>query len=62
MTIAPLMAWVAFITLQFVLSRIPILPNPNTDVAGLGAALTLSLIVDASETAAVGMLVAVTGL
>ena len=57
---APLMAWMTFIALQLVLSRVPFLPNQ--DIVYLGAALTLSPIVGASEAAVAGMLVAEAGL
>ncbi|MEM9495368.1 MAG: hypothetical protein AAGA09_05150 [Pseudomonadota bacterium] len=57
---APMMAWLTFIALQLVLSRIPFLPNQ--DIVYLGAALTLSPIVNASEAAVAGMLVAEAGL
>lgn len=57
---APLMAWVTFIALQLVLSRIPFLPNQ--DFVYLTAALALSPIVGAPEAAVAGMLVAEAGL
>lgn len=57
---APLMAWITFIALQLVLSRIPFLPNQ--DIVYLTAALTLSPIVGAPEAAVAGMLVAEAGL
>ena len=57
---APLMAWITFIALQLVLSRVPFLPNQ--DIVYLGAALTLAPIVGASEAAVAGMLVAEAGL
>lgn len=57
---APLMAWMTFIALQLVLSRIPFLPNQ--DIVYLTAALTLSPIVGAPEAAVAGMLVAEAGL
>ncbi len=57
---APLIAWMTFIALQLVLSRVPFLPNQ--DIVYLGAALTLSPIVGASEAAVAGMLVAEAGL
>ena len=57
---APLMAWMTFIALQLVLSRVPFLPNQ--DIVYLGAALTLAPIVGASEAAVAGMLVAEAGL
>lgn len=57
---APLLAWMTFIALQLVLSRIPFLPNQ--DIVYLTAALTLSPIVGAPEAAVAGMLVAEAGL
>jgi len=57
---APLMAWMTFIALQLVLSRVPFLPNQ--DIIYLGAALTLSPIVGAPAAAVAGMLVAEAGL
>ena len=57
---APLLAWVTFIALQLVLSRVPFLPNQ--DIVYLGAALTLAPIVGAPEAAVAGMLVAEAGL
>ena len=57
---APLMAWVTFIALQLVLSRIPFLPNQ--DIIYLTAALTVSSIVGAPEAMVAGMLVAEAGL
>lgn len=57
---APLMAWMTFIALQLVLSRVPFLPNQ--DIVYLGAALTLAPIVGAPEAAVAGMLVAEAGL
>ncbi len=57
---APLMAWLTFIALQLVLSRIPFLPNQ--DIVYLTAALSLSPIVNAPEAAVAGMLVAEAGL
>ncbi len=57
---APLMAWITFIALQLVLSRIPFLPNQ--DIVYLTAALTLSPIVGAPEAVVAGMLVAEAGL
>ncbi len=57
---APLLAWLTFIALQLVLSRIPFLPNQ--DIVYLTAALTLSPIVAAPEAAVAGMLVAEAGL
>jgi hypothetical protein len=57
---APLQAWLIFIAMQLVLSRIPFLPNQ--DVVYLTAALTLSPIVGMPEAAVAGMLVAEAGL
>ncbi len=57
---APLLAWLTFIALQLVLSRIPFLPNQ--DIVYLTAALTLAPIVGAPEAAVAGMLVAEAGL
>ncbi|MHA7871383.1 MAG: hypothetical protein ACX939_03435, partial [Hyphococcus sp.] len=57
---APLMAWMTFIAMQLVLSRIPFLPNQ--DIVYLTAALALSPIVGAPEAAVAGMLVAEAGL
>ena len=57
---SPLVAWMTFIALQLVLSRVPFLPNQ--DIVFLGAALTLSPIVGAPEAAVAGMLVAEAGL
>lgn len=57
---APLMAWMMFIAMQLVLSRVPFLPNQ--DIVYLGAALSLSSIVGAPEAAVAGMLVAEAGL
>lgn len=57
---APLQAWLVFIAMQLVLSRIPFLPNQ--DVVYLTAALTLSPIVGMPEAAVAGMLVAEAGL
>jgi len=57
---APLLAWLTFIALQLVLSRIPFLPNQ--DIVYLTAALALSPIVGAPEAAVAGMLVAEAGL
>ncbi|MEZ5893921.1 MAG: hypothetical protein R3C58_12365 [Parvularculaceae bacterium] len=57
---APLMAWLTFISLQLVLSRVPFLPNQ--DIVYLGAAMTLAPIVGAPEHAVAGMLVAEAGL
>ena len=57
---APLGAWLIFIAMQLVLSRIPFLPNQ--DVVFLTAALALSPIVGMPEAAVAGMLVAEAGL
>lgn len=57
---APLLAWITFIAMQLVLSRVPFLPNQ--DIVYLGAALTLAPIVGAPEAAVAGMLVAEAGL
>lgn len=57
---APLLAWMMFIALQLVLSRIPFVPNQ--DLVFLGAALSLAPIVGAPEAAIAGMLVAEAGL
>lgn len=57
---APLMAWVMFIALQLVLSRIPFVPNQ--DLVFLTAALHLAPIVGQPEAAIAGMLVAEAGL
>lgn len=56
----PLMAWITFIALQLVLSRIPFLPNQ--EIVFLTAALALAPIVGAPEASVAGMLVADTGL
>lgn len=57
---APVMAWMTFIAMQLVLSRVPFLPNQ--DIVYLGAALSLSSVVGAPEAAVAGMLVAEAGL
>lgn len=57
---APLFAWLMFLALHLVLSRIPFIPNQ--DLFYLGAALSLSGIVGASEAAVAGMLLAEAGL
>ncbi|PQA88108.1 hypothetical protein CW354_07225 [Marinicaulis flavus] len=57
---APVMAWMTFIAMQLVLSRVPFLPNQ--DIVYLGAALSLAPIVGAPEAAVAGMLVAEAGL
>ena len=57
---APLSAWIAFIAMQLVLSRVPFLPNQ--DIVYLTAALALSPIVGAPEAVIAGMLVAEAGL
>lgn len=56
----PVTAWFMFLALQLVLSRIPFIPNQ--DLFFLGAALSLSAYVGASEAALAGMLVAEAGL
>ena len=56
----PVMAWMMFLALQLVLSRIPFIPNQ--DLVFLGAALSLSPLVGASEAAVAGMLLAEAGL
>ena len=53
-------AWVVFIALQLVLSRIPFLPN--LDLVFLGAALTIAAITGVPEAAIAGVLVAEAGL
>jgi len=57
---APLVSWVMFLALQLVLSRIPFIPNQ--DLVFLGAALSLAPLVNASEAALAGMLLAEAGL
>ncbi len=57
---ASIFAWLMFIALQLVLSRLPFIPNQ--DLVYLGAALSLSSIVGASEAAVAGMLIAEAGL
>ncbi|MEO1149892.1 MAG: hypothetical protein AAFW83_02780 [Pseudomonadota bacterium] len=57
---APLSAWLMFLALQLVLSRIPFIPNQ--DLVFLGAALSLAPLVNASEAALAGMLLAEAGL
>ena len=57
---APVMAFLTFIAMQLVLSRVPFLPNQ--DIVYLGAALSLAPIVGAPEAAVAGMLVAEAGL
>lgn len=57
---APLSAWTAFIALQLVVSRLPLLPNK--DIVFLTAALTLVPEVGAPEAAIAGMLLAEAGL
>ena len=57
---APIMAWMMFIAMQLVISRIPFLPNQ--DIIFLSVALALSPIVGAPEAAVAGMLVAEAGL
>lgn len=57
---APIMAWLTFVALQLVLSRIPFVPNQ--DLVFLTAALHLAPIVGQPEAAIAGMLVAEAGL
>lgn len=57
---APLTAWMIFIALQLVVSRLPFLPNK--DIVFLTAALTLVPEVGAPEAAIAGMLLAEAGL
>lgn len=57
---APLSAWMTFIALQLVVSRIPLLPNK--DIVFLTAALTLAPEIGAPEAAIAGMLLAEAGL
>lgn len=56
----PLSAWLMFIALQLVLSRIPFVPNQ--DIVFLTAALSLAREIDAPEAAIAGMLLAEAGL
>ncbi len=56
----PLTAWLMFIALQLVLSRIPFVPNQ--DIVFLTAALSLAPEIDAPEAAIAGMLIAEAGL
>jgi hypothetical protein len=56
----PLAAWLMFIALQLVLSRIPFLPNQ--DIVFLTAALALAPEIGAPEAAIAGMLIAEAGL
>ncbi|MDZ7629442.1 MAG: hypothetical protein U5J99_13660 [Parvularculaceae bacterium] len=56
----PLTAWLMFIALQLVLSRIPFVPNQ--DIVFLTAALALAPEIDAPEAAIAGMLIAEAGL
>ena len=56
----PIMAWMIFIALQLVLSRIPFIPNQ--DLVFLGVALSLSALTNATEAAVAGMLLAEAGL
>lgn len=56
----PMMAWMMFLALQLVLSRIPFIPNQ--DLVFLSAALSLSPLVGASEATVAGMLLAEAGL
>ena len=57
---SPFGAWLIFIALQLVLSRIPFLPNQ--DIVYLTAALSLAPVIGAPEAAIAGMLVAEAGL
>ena len=57
---AALSAWMMFLALQLVLSRIPFIPNQ--DLVFLGAAMTLAPIVNATEAEVAGMLLAEAGL
>ncbi len=57
---APLAAWLMFIALQLVLSRIPFVPNQ--DIVFLTAALSLAPEIGAPEAAIAGMLLAEAGL
>ena len=57
---APLATWFAFIALQYVITRIPFLPNQ--ELFYLGAALSLAAIVGAPEEQVAGMLLAEAGL
>lgn len=57
---APLIAWLMFIALQLVLSRIPFVPNQ--DIVFLTAALSLAPEIGAPEAAIAGMLLAEAGL
>lgn len=57
---APLSAWMTFIALQLVVTRLPLLPNK--DIVFLTAALTLVPEVGAPEAAIAGMLLAEAGL
>lgn len=56
----PIAAWLMFIALQLVLSRIPFVPNQ--DIVFLTAALALAPEIDAPEAAIAGMLLAEAGL
>lgn len=57
---APLAAWLMFIALQLVLSRVPFVPNQ--DIVFLTAALSLAPAIGAPEAAIAGMLLAEAGL
>ncbi len=57
---APLFAWLIFIALQLVLSRVPF--TPNQDIVYLTAALHLAPLAGAPESSIAGMLVAEAGL
>ncbi|MFN0023959.1 MAG: hypothetical protein ACKVS5_08665 [Parvularculaceae bacterium] len=56
----PLAAWLMFIALQLVLSRLPFVPNQ--DIVFLTAAPSLAAVIDAPEAAIAGMLLAEAGL
>ena len=53
---APISAWLMFIALHLVISRAPFIPNQ--DIVFLGAALSLAPLVNASDAAVAGMLLA----
>ena len=57
---APLSAWLMFIALHLVISRAPFIPNQ--DIVFLGAALSLAPLVNASDAAVAGMLLAEGGM
>ncbi len=56
----PIAVWISFVALQYVITRIPFLPNQ--ELVYLTAALSLGSIVGASEEAVAGMLLAEAGL